>query len=140
MDSYDPPFHWVRFPEGRARFSGTKRGWDELGHTTFAIELGGNELFGEIDQAFLPDRHNFNVEIINFGYGRGEDVGMPNAAAVFNPKQIETAQRLIVQLVQAGVSFDRPPNVLSQSPTSRFMGDVLFRDGWALVQSGERVS
>ncbi len=57
MSDYKGVFDWVQFPEGKARFAGTKRCWDEQGHITFALELNGVEYFGEIDQVFLLDRH-----------------------------------------------------------------------------------
>lgn len=137
MNASEKLFDWVQFPEGKARFSGLKRGWDERGHTTFALELNGIEYYGEIDQVFLPDRHNFNVEVISFGYGRGEDIGMPNAAVVFALEEISVAERLIIQLVQNGITRERPPNLLQQTEVSRFMGETIFRDGWALTRLGE---
>jgi hypothetical protein len=133
MSDYKGVFDWVQFSEGKARFAGTKRCWDEQGHITFALELNGVEYFGEIDQVFLPDRHNFNVEIISFGYGRGEDVGMPGAAIVLTIDEAAVFQRLITQLVRAGLGFHRLPNVLSQTENSRFMGEIVFRDGWVLM-------
>ncbi len=136
MDTFEKLFDWVQFAEGRARFSGIMRGWDERGHTTFALELNGVEYFGEIDQVFLPDRHNFNIEVISFGYRRGEDVGMPNAAAVFSLHEIGIAERLIIQLVKNGVARVRPPNILQQAEDSRFMG-LVFRDGWVLASPGD---
>ena len=48
MSAHEKTFDWMQFPEGRARFSGEVRGWDELGHETFALELRGKEYFGEI--------------------------------------------------------------------------------------------
>ena len=140
MGDYTNTFDWVQFPEGRGRFAGLKRGCDDQGHTTFSVELRGNEYFGEIDQVFLPDQHNFNVEIIWFGYGRGEDVGIPGAAAKLTSQEIGTAKELITQLVHAGRSFSRPPNVLQQTPVSQFMGEVIFREGWALLKNNELVS
>lgn len=68
MGEYSNTFDWVQFPEGRARFAGGIRGWDEKRHETFAVEVNGVEYFGELDSVFLPDRHNFNIEIISFGY------------------------------------------------------------------------
>lgn len=127
-------FDWVQFPQGRARFAGIARGWDEQGHVTFALELGDAVHFGEIDQVFLPDHHNFNIEVISFGYQRAEDVGMPRAAAL-SPAQIGIAMQLIEHLVRAGLDFDRPPNILSQTATSKFLGGLTFREGWANCQT-----
>ena len=51
MSTYDNPFDWLNFGEGRARFVGSIRGWDEIGHEAFAVEVGGREYYGEIDQS-----------------------------------------------------------------------------------------
>ncbi|ALN63044.1 hypothetical protein GLA29479_2174 [Lysobacter antibioticus] len=128
-------FDWLQFPEGRARFAGIKRGWDEQGHVNFSLELGDALHFGEIDQVFLPDLHNFNIEVISFGYPRAEVVGMPGAAAVFSPEQISVAMQLIGRLIKSGLDLDRPPNILTQTAKSKFLGELLFREGWALVRS-----
>lgn len=128
-------FDWVQFPEGRARFAGIKRGRDEQGHVTFSLELGDALHFGEIDQVFLPDLHNFNIEVISFGYPRAEVVGMSGAAAVFSPEQISVAMQLIGRLIKSGLDLDRPPNILTQTAKSKFLGELLFREGWALVRS-----
>ncbi len=130
MSDYKGVFNWVEFPQGQARFSGMKRCWDEQGHETFALKVRGVEYFGEIEKIFLPDRHNFNLEVICFGYGRGEDVGMPGAAEVFTLQEAEVCQQLITQLVDAGLKHDRPLGVLSQTENSRFMEEIFFRDGW----------
>lgn len=137
MSTHGQMFDWMTFPDGRARFSGIKRGWDEQGHVTFALEVNETEHFGEIDQLFLPDAHNFNLEVISFGYGRGEDVGMPGAATAFTQEELGVAKRLIENLVTAGLNLERPPNILAQTDKSRFFGEILFREGWALVKSGE---
>jgi hypothetical protein len=126
-------FDWMEFPQGQARFSGMKRCWDEEGRETFALKVRGIEYFGEIEKSFLPDRHNFNLEIICFGYGRGEDVGIPGAAEVFTLEEAEICQQLITQLVDEGLKLDRPLGVLTQAENSRFMGDIAFRDGWISV-------
>ena len=142
MDSHKPPFDWVQFPEGRARFSGGVRGIDEQGHDTIAVEVDGNEYFGEIEPAFLPNNNDYNVEIVSFGYGAKTSFGMPMLAAchVFSAAEINTVQRLIVQLVAAGMKFTDRPNVLMEFPNAHFMGEVLFRDGWALVKEDEATS
>ncbi len=129
------PFDWVQFPEGRARFAGTFRCWDETGRKTFALEFDGNEYFGEIKRSYLENQNDYNIAIDAFGYGRGEDVGMPGAAArgVFTADDEVIARNLVIQLIQAGLEFDDPPTVLDQTATSRFMGKVEFQDGWILV-------
>jgi len=70
-------FDWLELPSGRARFSGGIRGFDELGHETFAVEVDGREYFGEIGNIFLPNGNDYNMEVISFGYGRIGSVGIP---------------------------------------------------------------
>jgi hypothetical protein len=138
MGVYENTFKWVQFPEGRARFSGGVRGiMDEKGHETFAVEVDGVEWFGEIDQKFLPNNNDFNVEVISFGYPTDGYIGMPmlGTCQIFTPAQIEMIQKLIMQLVDAGTRFEDKPSMLHEYPNARFMGEVFFRDGWALVMS-----
>ncbi|MCC4598268.1 hypothetical protein LL969_21900 [Xanthomonas campestris pv. phormiicola] len=137
-----PTFDWVQLPEGRARFSGLVRGVDELGHETFAVEIGGNEFFGEIDRAFLPNDNDYNIEVMSFGYGSEKCLGMPmhGACQIFSKAEIGTIQTLIVQLIAAGTHFADRPSVLTEYPSARFMGQVSFKNGWALVADDEATS
>lgn len=138
MSNYDKTFDWVGFPEGRARFCGMQRGWDERGHVVFAIEIGGTVRYGEIDQVFLDNGNDYNIEVPTFGYARAEEVGLPGAQDAVSADELRVAQVLLVQLVRAGLAFEDPPNILVQSGISRFMGKVLFREGWSLsAQPGE---
>ncbi len=41
MDIYERTFDWVSATEGRARFAGGIRGWDERGHDTYAVDVEG---------------------------------------------------------------------------------------------------
>ena len=78
MTSNEPSiFDWMELTGGRARFSGGIRGFDELRHETFAAEVDGREYFGELQKAFLPNDHDYNIEVIAFGYERIGSVGMP---------------------------------------------------------------
>ncbi|MEH6417185.1 hypothetical protein [Pseudomonas sp. CGJS7] len=139
MESYEPPFQWVQFPQGRARFSGGVRGADEQGHETFAVEVDGEERFGEIVRAFLPNNNDFNIEVLSFGYALDRDIGAPmiGACRVFSAAQIADVHALIVQLIAAGARWDDRPALLMEYPTARFMGETLFADGWALVEAEE---
>ena len=143
MEGDQQPFGWVRFPEGRARFSGGIRGWDEAGHDTFAVEIAGREWFGEIDNVFLDNGNDFNIEVVSFGYADRSSVGMPRpclGSTTFDVGELKTIQSLILQLVKAGLEFEPRPFVLSEHPDSHFQGKVLFRDGWALESDGHRGS
>lgn len=137
MNAYNKTFEWIQFPEGRARFAGGVRGWDELGHETFALELRGNEYFGEIKRSYLDNHNDYNVLIDAFGYVWEIEVSIPGAEARenFTPEEEATARILIVQLVQAGLKFEIPPSRLNQTETSHFMGNIVFQDGWILVRS-----
>jgi hypothetical protein len=135
-NSYDHPFDWLEFPEGRARFSGGVRGIDEQGHETFAIEVDGEECYGEIERAFLPNGNDYNIEVVAFGYGSEHDIGMPmlEACRVFSLAQIDRIQSLATRLISAGARFEDRPHLLREYPKARFMGEVLFQDGWAFVE------
>lgn len=132
-------FDWLQFPEGRARFSGGVRGiMDEQGHETFAVEVDDEEYFGEVRDAFLPNGNDYNIEIVSFGYGRDGDIGMPmlGTCRIFTAAEAATIQKLITQLIAAGLHYSNRPSVLNEYPDAHFMGQVLFRDGWILVADG----
>ncbi|QNH16049.1 hypothetical protein HEP74_01174 [Xanthomonas sp. SS] len=139
MDLHDhPTFEWVQFPEGRARFSGLVRGiMDEQGHETFAVEVDGEEYFGEVKNVFLPNGNDYNIEIVSFGYGRRGDIGMPmqgRTCRVFTATQASDIQALTVQLIAAGIQFSDRPSLLTEYPNAHFMGQVSFSKDWALVK------
>lgn len=135
--SNHPTFDWLQFPEGRARFSGGVRGiMDEQRHETFAVEVDGEEYFGEIQNAFLPNGNDYNIEIVSFGYGRDGDIGMPmrgRTCRVFTATEASTIQALITQLIAAGMHYPDRPSILKEYPDAHFMGQILYRDGWILV-------
>lgn len=133
MSAHEKTFDWMQFPEGRARFSGEVRGWDELGHETFALELRGKEYFGEIKNLFLENHDDYNIVIDAFGYGWEKEVGMPGTGAreVFTASESTVARALVVGLIQAGFELEDPPFFLE--PPSNFMGEINFKDDWMLV-------
>nr|WP_199041390.1 hypothetical protein [Dyella sp. ASV24] len=136
---------WHTFKEGQARFAGGIRGVDELGHETFAVRLDSGEYFGEIKEVWLPNEHDFNLEILSFGYASQGDAGMPLptwSSRSFSPTDLARVMSLVMQLVRAVAESDDKPFVMSGDADSHFMGQVFFRDGWALVADGasERAS
>lgn len=144
MSQYDT-FEWQQFPEGRARFSGGMRGWDERGYDTFAVELEGEVVYGDIARAFLPNHHDYNVQVISFGYGMRENVGILNdgspgrhAQGTFSPAYLQRVQALVVQLVRAGLRFEERPAILTDFINGHFQSKVIFPDGWA-VGAGARI-
>ena len=137
MGAYDETFEWVDLPEGRARFSGGGRAWDEKVHDIFGVDVEGREYFGEIRPAFLPNNNDYNIEVLSFGYGSNTSVGMPmlESCQTFTMAQATIVEALVTQLIDAGTRFvDRPP-VLAEFPHAHFMGKVIFRDGWVIRTS-----
>lgn len=135
MEDHQQPFGWINFSEGRARFAGGVRGWDEAGHDTFAIEIEGREWFGELRSLFLANGNDFNIEIVSFGYSDRDSVGMPLpclGSRAFNRGELEHCKALVLRLIEAGMGFSIRPNVLLEYPDAHFQGKVFFRDGWAL--------
>ena len=140
MESHKPPFDWVQFPEGRARFSGGVRGIDdEQRHETFAVVVDDAEYFGEIQREFLPNNNDYNIEVVSFGYGSDTSVGMSmlGTCQIFTSEEISTIQTLIVQLIAAGTHFSDRPSLLNEYPNAHFMGKVIFKDGWVCRKDEE---
>lgn len=147
MAYYERTFAWLQFAEGKARFAGGIRGWDERGHDTFAVDLEGDVLYGEIDMVFLPNGNDYYLKVVTFGYGVQESIGIlndgspgPQAQGTFGPKHLQRVQSLVVQLVRAGLSFEKRPVVLRETSKSHFIGKVLFPDGWAVGANAKEVT
>ncbi len=128
-------FGWVEFAAGRARFSGSVRGADELGHETFALEVAGAERYGEIHRVFLENGNDFNLEVVAFGWPGVEWMGMPSPGMRqrFRREEESTLRALILQLIEWGRTLEVKPAFLNEYPDARFMGDVLFAPGWLLA-------
>lgn len=147
MSKYEDTFQWFQFPEGRVRFSGGIRGWDERGYDTFAVEIDGDVVYGEIDNIFLDNHNDFNVEVVSFGYGMRENVGILNDGSLgrhaqgrFSSTYLERVQSLVVQLVLAALRFEDRPTVLTEYPTAHFQGKVIFPEGWAVGAGAREVA
>ncbi|CAM5469902.1 hypothetical protein [Rhodanobacter lindaniclasticus] len=139
MSPYSGTFEWQQFPEGRARFSGGIRGWDERRYETFAVEVDGDVTYGEIARAFLPNEDDFNIQVVSFGYGMRENVGIlsdgspgPHAQGSFPQAYLRRVQQLVVQLVRAGLDLSDRPSVLVEYSNAHFQGKVIFSEGWAV--------
>lgn len=127
-------FDWVQFAEGRARFAGAMRGWDERRYEVFAVEVNGVTYFGEIARLFLSNEDDFNIEVRSFGYYMDANVGIPDQTAreSFEDNDLRIVRSLICQLVSTRRDLEnRKPSLLTEYESSRFMGQVIFRDGWA---------
>lgn len=140
-NSYQEAFEWIEFPQGRVRYAGGSKGRDEPPIETFAIELHGQVRYGEIKKSFLSNRHDYNLEVVSFGWSKQEwygSVPVPGQCSVLFANDLETVQALLCEAVQVWRTFSTRPFFLTEYPDSHFRGDVLFRDGWALttVQGG----
>lgn len=136
MTYYEKTFEWQQFPEGRARFAGGIRGWDERGHDVYAVELQGRVVYGEIDNAFLPNHNDYNIEVVSFGYGIEENVGIPEPSSrgAYTEAELQIVRSLIMRLIEAGLKFELRPTILRETSKSHFMGKIVFREGWANVR------
>lgn len=141
MSSYEKMFEWVDLPQGRVSYVGGKRGRDEPYMTVFAVEIPKGTYYGEICVKFLADRHNFNLEIISFGWLKDEWFGSepdPEYCESFTVEELRTVQSIIPQAVSEWIKLERRPNIVRESAKSHFMGEIHFREGWALIRSESR--
>jgi hypothetical protein len=127
-------FEWVGVTDGRARFCGMIRGWDERGHETFAIEIDGRPVYGEVDAVF--DGHAISMNVVSFGYLEQSRVGVTGAARSCTLEQAAIAERDIRELISAVSAYadelDKP-EVLRTTPSTHFTGNVAFAPGWIII-------
>lgn len=141
--NYPPPFQWVEFPEGRARFSGSIRGWDEQGHETFELRLRNQSYFGEIKDVWVGEKYRLVIK--SFGYKSIQNVGIPlssdmKTVGVFTTEEVGVIKKLITNLIDFTSAQESRPFVMSADNISDFNGEVLFSDGWCLIDADRRVA
>jgi hypothetical protein len=124
---------WIFLPQGKGRFIGLVRGGDEKGHAMFEIQLPGAPSFYGEYRAVRDVDENFDVEILNSGFGTGSNVGNPNPGArrTFSDDESKTIKTIIVALchdkeAQRGIA-------LFSSSKARFLGHVHFASDWILI-------
>jgi len=142
VGDYSKTFEWIEFPQGRVRYAGGRRGRDEPPIDTFAVELRGRVYYGEITQLHLADGNRYNLEIVSFGWTKHDWLGTePNAkyCAAFTVKDLEEVQAILCQAVPVWRSLEDRPSLLSEFFEARFMGELIFRDGWALIRDESRI-
>lgn len=127
-------FDWIDVGPTRAQFSGGVRGWDELGHETFAVEIAGTSWYGEIKQAYVENKHDFNLEVSSFGYSSRDNVGNLEGRAFFDRSAIDLVMLATVKLVEKIYTLENEnrPGPLYEVDGSHFLGTINFRDGWIL--------
>ncbi len=127
-------FEWVELTHGRARFCGMIRGWDERGHETFAVEIDGRPVYGEVDAVFVG--HAISTKVVSFGYLEQSRVGIPGAARSFTREQAAVAERDIREFVSTVSAYaDKldKPEVLRTTPSTHLTGHVAFAPGWIAI-------
>lgn len=132
---------WLELSEGRVRFSGSIRSWDDSGRDTFGVDLDGRRAYGEIRRVWKDDSH-WNLEVLSFGHDDRGNVGMPMAAQNpfirrFEEQDLVRVQRLVHGLVNEFRSRDESPSIMNMDSPEEFLGKIAFRDGWALVENGK---
>jgi hypothetical protein len=129
-------FDWHEFPEGRARFIGSIRGADELGHEGFVVEADGfPAMYGEIRNKFTENHNDYNLEIVLCGWPGKEWLGMqrPGLSYRFSEEEWDIIKSMLVRLVNAVKSQQDRPSFLNEYPNAHFLGGVFFADGWAIL-------
>ena len=137
MGNYSKTFEWINFPQGRVRYAGGRRGRDEPPIQTFAVELHGCVYYGEIASLFLADGNRYNLEIVSFGWKKHEWFGTepdPRYCAIFTENELAQVQWLLCQTIPVWRGLEDRPSSLTEYFEARFMGDLLFREGWALLR------
>jgi hypothetical protein len=110
------------------------RGWDERGHETFAVEIDGRPVYGEVDAVFVG--HAISTKVVSFGYLEQSRVGIPGAARSFTREQAAVAERDIREFVSTVSAYaDKldKPEVLRTTPSTHLTGHVAFAPGWIAI-------
>jgi hypothetical protein len=128
------PFDWIDFPDGRVKCVGGAgaAGRDDPPVTSgFAVEFQGHIYHGEIRESYLPDRNNFNLEVVSFGWPEHVWSGqpaVPGKYANFSVDQLASIQSLVCLAVQVWAGLEDRPSFLDEfPPKSRFMGGDISR-------------
>lgn len=127
-------FDWIDVGPTRAQFSGGVRGWDELGHETFAVEIAATPWYGEIKQIYAENQYDFNLEVTSFGYATRDNVGNLEGRAFLDRRAIEMVMVATTKLVETIYALENEgrPSPLYEVEGSHFLGTIHFRDGWVL--------
>jgi hypothetical protein len=127
------PFTVTR-PTGRASFESVIRSWDESPEDAFSVELMGRlVLYGIWRPKWAPNGHDFNVEIVSFGWADQYNVGNPNPMTrrKLSVEQAADLKALIIALVE-DVDVRRKISPFS-SKTARFLDTIDFQDNWTFA-------
>jgi|HubBroStandDraft_2_1064218.scaffolds.fasta_scaffold737176_1 hypothetical protein len=127
------PFTVTR-PTGRASSESVIRSWDESPEDAFSVELTGLlVLHGIRRPKWVPNGHDFDVEIGSFGWADRYNVGNSNPMTrrKLSVEQATDVKALIIALVE---NVDvRRKIVPFSSKIARFLGSVDFQDDWTFA-------
>lgn len=140
MNKYSETFEWIDLPQGRIRYAGASRGRDETPIQTFAVELGGQTYYGQIDDVLSRDQRSYRLEVVSFGWLEKEWSGTspdPRRCAAFAAGELEQIQILLSQAVTVWCGLEERPSFLFRSTKASFSGEITFRCGWALIKDDE---
>lgn len=140
MGDYSKTFEWIEFPKGRVKYAGSKRGRDEPPIETFAVEYRGEIHYGEVEERYLSDGNRYNLEIVSFGWINHDWFGTEpdlRFCTAFTFDELADLQAMVCEAIKAWIKLEDRPSFLYESFQSRFMGELVFRDGWALVKEDE---
>lgn len=140
MGDYDDTFEWIDFPQGQVRYAGGSKGRDEPPITIFSVVLNGRVYYGEFRRWFLENDNDYNIEVISFGWLEREWLGTepnPKHCAQFSSRELGDVQSLVCQAVPVWRSLEDRPSIVREYADSHFMGEVIFRNGWALISEEE---
>jgi hypothetical protein len=126
------PFTVTR-PTGLASFESVIRSWDELPQDAFSVELTGQQvLYGIWRPKWAPNEHDFDVEIVGFGWASQSNIGNPNSAT---RRKLSVAQIADVKALTIALIEDpdvRRKIVPFSSNTAHFLGRIKFAENWVL--------
>lgn len=123
-------FDLLNLPNGSIAFVGSVR-VDDGGADEFRIELPErNPLFGEWRPKWAQNEHDFDIEILSFGFGSKYNVRNPNQGAKnkLSSSEADIALSLIAQLFADTERRSHFPPFTSKN--AHFTGKVNFLPGW----------
>ena len=121
---------WYQFEEGRIRFSGGTRGFDQQGYETFEVELPSGRYFGELGQSYPdPKVDAFYLTVPAFGAREKDSVGGLTCADRIRQSELDLVMDLVPKLAAAVAPLgeDRMPVAM----IGRYLGKTYFLPGWA---------
>lgn len=128
------PFTVTR-SKGRAGFESMIRCWDESPQHAFSVELTGQPtLYGIWRPKWAPDKNDFDVEVLSFGWADQNNAGNPNPVTrrKLSTEQAANVKELIIALVE---DVDARKKIMPfSSKTARFLGRIEFKENWVLIK------